>query len=57
MIRDSSAVDCNNLLGLAQGRVWTGRAAISRGLVDALGGVATAVELAKERVRLAAGVC
>lgn len=35
--------------------MWTGRAAISRGLVDALGGVATAVEMAKERVRLAAG--
>lgn len=33
---------------VAQGRVWSGRRAIERGLVDALGGVGTAVELAKK---------
>ena len=37
---------------LAQGRVWTGQQALERGLVDALGGYATAMELAKR----AAGV-
>lgn len=36
-----------------QGRVWSGREAIKRGLVDALGGVHAAVQLAKQ----AAGVC
>ena len=45
---------------VAQGRVWTGRAALGIGLVDGLGGVARAVEVAKalagiedgERVRV-----
>ncbi len=36
------------LQALAKGRVWTGRDALERGLVDALGGVNKAVELAKE---------
>jgi protease-4 len=34
---------------VAQGRVWTGRQAKARGLVDELGGLRRAVELAKER--------
>ena len=33
---------------LAKGRVWTGTQARERGLVDALGGVETALALAKE---------
>ena len=35
---------------LARGRVWTGADAHSRGLVDRLGGVATALEMAADRV-------
>ena len=34
---------------VAQGRVWTGRQARERGLVDALGGLDEAVRIAKER--------
>ena len=33
-----------------QGRVWTGSAALERGLVDALGGVGRAVAIAKKMV-------
>jgi len=32
---------------VAQGRIWTGKDALDRGLVDALGGVARAVAIAK----------
>jgi protease-4 len=39
---------------VAQGRVWTGRQAREHGLVDALGGLETAIALAKERAGLAA---
>jgi protease-4 len=40
---------------VAQGRVWTGRQALARGLVDALGGLDTAVALAKEKAGIPAG--
>ncbi|MFT7552557.1 MAG: protease-4 [Rhodothermales bacterium] len=40
---------------LAQGRVWTGRAAKEIGLVDVLGGLDTAVALAAERAHLEPG--
>src|SRR5688572_26510260 len=40
---------------VAQGRVWTGRQARERGLVDALGGLDEAVRIAKERARIPAG--
>jgi len=39
---------------VAQGRVWTGRQALQHGLVDALGGLDTAVALAKERAKIPA---
>lgn len=39
---------------VAQGRVWTGRQAKEIGLVDELGGLDTAVRLAKERAQLPA---
>ena len=39
---------------VAQGRVWTGRQARERGLVDALGGLDEAVRIAKERARIPA---
>ena len=37
---------------VAQGRVWTGQQARERGLVDALGGLDTAVAIAKERAKI-----
>ena len=39
---------------LAQGRVWTGAQAKERGLVDMLGGLETAVAVAKERAKIPA---
>jgi protease-4 len=39
---------------MAQGRVWTGKQAKERGLVDALGGLDRAIELTKERAKIAA---
>jgi len=39
---------------VAQGRVWTGRQALAHGLVDRLGGLDTAVALAKERAKIPA---
>ena len=40
---------------VAQGRVWTGRQAKTHGLVDELGGLRRAVELAKERAGIDPG--
>jgi protease-4 len=37
---------------VARGRVWTGRQARERGLVDALGGLDVAVRIAKDRARI-----
>jgi protease IV len=39
---------------IAQGRVWTGQQAKENGLVDSLGGLDTAVAIAKQRAKLAA---
>ncbi len=39
---------------IAQGRVWTGEQAKQNGLVDSLGGLDTAVAIAKQRAKLAA---
>jgi protease-4 len=40
---------------LGQGRVWTGAQAKDRGLVDALGGLDTAIAIAKQRAGIPAG--
>ena len=40
---------------IAQGRVWTGKQARDLGLVDELGGLERALEIAKERAKIAAG--
>jgi protease-4 len=39
----------------ARGRVWTGAMARERGLVDALGGLQAAVDLAREKAKIPAG--
>jgi protease-4 len=40
---------------VAQGRVWLGSQALTRGLVDALGGLDTAVDLVKKKAGIPAG--
>jgi protease-4 len=40
---------------IAQGRVWTGRQAKQNGLVDQLGGLNSAIAIAKQRAKIAAG--
>jgi protease-4 len=40
---------------VAQGRVWTGQQALERGLVDRLGALADAVDLAREKAGIAKG--
>ena len=37
---------------IAQGRIWTGQAALERGLVDKLGGLQDAILLAKQEAGL-----
>jgi protease IV len=37
---------------VAQGRVWSGQDAFSRGLVDSLGGVSQALAIAKKRANI-----
>jgi len=37
---------------VAQGRVWTGKDAASRGLVDAIGGLSRAVAIAKQKANI-----
>lgn len=37
---------------VAQGRVWTGNDASSRGLVDAIGGLSRAVAIAKQKASI-----
>jgi protease-4 len=39
---------------VARGRVWTGADAVERGLVDELGGLDTALHIARERAELPA---
>lgn len=40
---------------LGQGRVWTGREAVDRKLVDEIGGLDRAVEIAREKAKIPAG--
>ncbi len=40
---------------VARGRIWSGSAAAANGLVDALGGMARAIELAREKAQFAPG--
>ena len=36
----------------AQGRVWSGQQAVSRGLIDELGGISRAIQVAKQAAGL-----
>ncbi|CAN4088311.1 unnamed protein product [Withania somnifera] len=37
---------------VAQGRVWTGKDALSRGLIDAVGGLSRAIAIAKQQANI-----
>jgi Peptidase family S49 len=41
----------------AQGRVWSGAAALQQGLVDAIGGVPTAIAIAKQAAKIGGELC
>lgn len=45
---DGRGMDWEDLHAIAKGRVWTGEDALELGLVDAVGGLETAIRLAKE---------
>ncbi|MCK5740334.1 S49 family peptidase, partial [bacterium] len=47
-------MDIETVRSLAEGRVWTGRQAKDNGLIDELGGLNTAIQLAKELANLPA---
>ena len=53
-VAESRKTTPDKIHAVAQGRVWTGRQALEHGLVDALGGLDTAVALAKERAKIPA---
>jgi protease IV len=50
----SRRTSAGNIDAVAQGRVWTGQQARQHGLVDAIGGLDTAVSLAKQRAGIPA---
>jgi protease-4 len=52
-VADGRALSVEDVDAVAQGRVWTGRQAMSAGLVDELGGLHTAVRRAKQAIGLA----
>ena len=52
--RRSRGMAVDAMQEVAQGRVWSGRDALSVGLVDAIGGVNTAVAIAKQAAGLSA---
>ena len=49
VVAEGRAMSRDEVHAVAQGRVWTGRQALVRGLVDELGGLRRAVALAQER--------
>jgi protease-4 len=53
-VADGRGMTIEDVDGIAQGRVWTGRQALEQGLVDELGGLHTAVRRAKREVGLEA---
>ncbi len=51
----SRDIPINDVDGLAQGRIWTGRAALEKGLIDEVGGLERAVAIAAENAGIEAG--
>ena len=52
-VADGRGLALERVIEVAKGQVWTGRDAKERGLVDALGGYATALDLAREAAGIA----
>jgi protease-4 len=52
-VADGRGLTIEAVDGVGQGRVWTGRQALEKGLVDELGGLYTAIRRAKKEVGLA----
>ncbi|XAR63859.1 hypothetical protein NMG60_11023988 [Bertholletia excelsa] len=48
----SRSMTVDKMEEVAQGRVWTGKDAASRGLVDAIGGISRAVAIAKQKASI-----
>ncbi|PSS08326.1 Serine protease [Actinidia chinensis var. chinensis] len=48
----SRSMTVDKMEEVAQGRVWTGKEAVSRGLVDAIGGFSRAVSIAKYKANI-----
>ncbi|KAH0687163.1 hypothetical protein KY284_017716 [Solanum tuberosum] len=48
----SRSMTVDKMEEVAQGRVWTGKDALSRGLVDAVGGLSLAVAIAKQKANI-----
>lgn len=55
VVAEGRRMSTDDVHAVAQGRVWTGTDARDAGLVDVLGGLDTALDLAAERVGLAKG--
>ncbi|KAI7986659.1 hypothetical protein LOK49_LG14G00347 [Camellia lanceoleosa] len=51
----SRSMTVDKMEEVAQGRVWTGKEAVSRGLVDAIGGFSRAVAIAKQKANIPSG--
>ncbi|CAL5442078.1 unnamed protein product [Camellia sinensis] len=51
----SRSMTVDKMEEVAQGRVWTGKEAVSRGLVDAIGGFSRAVAIAKRKANIPPG--
>ncbi|MHB8381367.1 MAG: signal peptide peptidase SppA [Candidatus Binataceae bacterium] len=51
-VAEGRKLDSEQAEALAKGRVWSGVAAKERGLVDELGGLARAIEIARERAHI-----
>ncbi|HEX5214939.1 MAG TPA: signal peptide peptidase SppA [Vicinamibacterales bacterium] len=54
-VAEGRQVPTEKIDAVAQGRVWTGRQARERGLVDELGGLEDAIRIAKQRARFEPG--
>jgi protease-4 len=53
LVSEGRSLDPTAVEELARGRIWTGAQALERGLVDALGGIHRALELARELAGIA----
>ena len=53
--REGRKLDAEATENLARGRVWSGTAAKASGLIDEIGGMARAIEIAREKAGIPSG--